>query len=320
MIQVQGLGKRFRDVVALQDVSFEVTRGETFALLGPNGSGKTTTLKCLAGLTLPSSGVIRIEGVDLARNPVAAKSSFSYLPQHVTFPEQITAREVLDFYRRLRRLPADRMEAALDDCALRDAADRLVSEFSGGMTQRLGIAVALLSDAPMLLLDEPTASLDPESAAAFRGLLESLKQRGKSIVFSSHVLSDVDRLADRVAILVGGRLRAVETVGALRAEMNTQALLRVRVSNPHKRFCAVAVAAGAAGAQCSTDGLAIAAAPPARRRILHALEQAGAEIASFSTVEPSLEDIYLRYIHEDPRDAAAAADGGRLREPAAAAG
>lgn len=319
MIQLRNLEKRFGRVTALAGVSFDVQPGESFALLGPNGSGKTTTLKCLAGLVLPTAGEIRINGVDLGRSPVEAKRAISYLPQRVAFPEHLTAREVLDFYRRLRGLPAARVDRALEQCAFPDTANRMVSDFSGGMMQRLGIAVAVLADAPILLLDEPTASLDPEGAAGFRDFLESLKDQGKTIVFSSHVLSDVDRLADRVAILVSGNLRAVETVGALRNNLNSQSLLRVRLANPHKRFCAVAAVAGSTGAQCSTDGLAISAPPDHRYRILQALKDAGAEILSFTTVEPSLEDIYLRYIHEDPAGVSAT-DCCQLRESVSAAG
>ena len=181
MIEVRGLEKRFGSVTALAAVSFDVQAGETFALLGPNGSGKTTALKCLAGLVIPSYGEIRINGSDIARNPVTSRSAISYLPQRVAFPEQVTAREVLDFYRRLRHLPPGRVEAALERCSFGDAADRLVSEFSGGMMQRLGIAVAVMADASILLLDEPTASLDPEGAAEFRAFLASLKDLGKTI-------------------------------------------------------------------------------------------------------------------------------------------
>jgi len=319
MIELHSLSKQFEHFVALDNISFEVPRGETFALLGPNGSGKTTALKCLAGLIIPSSGKIRLHGIDLARDPNTAKAAISYLPQHVAFPEQITAREVLEFYRRLRRVPPARIDAALDHCALGDAADRLVSEFSGGMRQRLGIAVAILADAPILLLDEPTASLDPEAAVAFRSLLASLKQQGKTILFSSHVLSDVDLLADRLAILVSGRIRVVESTAALREELNASAVLDVQLANANKRFCGVAFRAGANSVRLCAKGLSIAARAEDRAPILRALEAAGAEVLSFSTVEPSLEDIYLRYIHEDPADRDAARTD-ELREPLVAAG
>ena len=319
MIEVRGLQKDFGRITALDSVSFEVQRGEAFALLGPNGSGKTTTLKCLAGLTVPTAGQIFINGIDLACQPIAAKTLFSYLPQHVAFPEQITAREVLQFYRRLRNLPPDRIQAALDQCGLADAANRVVSEFSGGMRQRLGIAVAVLADAPILLLDEPTASLDPEGAAALRSFIAQLKERGKTILFSSHVLSDVECLADRVAILVGGRIRVIESIATLRGDLNSRSVLRVQLRNTNQRYCTVAGHAGGDGVYCSTEGLTMSAAPSQRFNILRALEASGAEIAGFSTAEPTLEDIYLRYIHEDPADLAPACRG-ELREPASAAG
>jgi Cu-processing system ATP-binding protein len=319
MIEVQSLSKQFGRFVALDRVSFEVTKGETFALLGPNGSGKTTALKCLAGLTIPSSGEIRLNGIRLTPASTAARAAISYLPQHVAFPDHVTAREVLEFYRRLRRAPVKNVHGALDHCALGDAADRLVSEFSGGMRQRLGIAVAILADAPILLLDEPTASLDPEAAVGFRSLLASLKNQGKTILFSSHVLSDVDLLADRLAILVGGRIRVIESVAALREELNGLAVLELQLANTNKRFCAVARNAGANSVRLSANGLTVAARAEDRASILRALEAAGAEIVSLSTIEPSLEDIYLRCIHEDPADRPAGGSG-ELRKPLAAAG
>jgi ABC-2 type transport system ATP-binding protein len=187
------------------------------------------------------------------------------------------------------------------------------------MRQRLGIAVAILADAPILLLDEPTASLDPEAAVDFRGLLVSLKHQGKTILFSSHVLSDVDLLADRLAILVNGRIRVVESVAALRDELNALAVLEVHLANSNKRFCTVAAGAGASSVRLSAKGLTIAARAEDRASILRSLESAGAEVLSFSTIDPSLEDIYLRYIHEDPADRPAARSG-ELREPLAAAG
>jgi Cu-processing system ATP-binding protein len=299
MIQVHNLTKRFGRVLALDGVSFSVERGETVALLGPNGSGKTTTLKCLAGLVFPSSGEIVIEGVDAFQAPVQARKAISYLPQRVAFPDQLTGREVLTYFQRIRNLPSARAAAAIEQTGLGGAIDRNAGEFSGGMMQRLGIAVALLADAPILLLDEPTANLDPESASSFRRLLASLKDSGKTILFSSHVLSDVEFLADRVAILVEGRLRGIEPITALLDDLSAQSILRVRLRNPHKRFCSVAEAAGATRACCTMEGLTISAPPQHRYNILLALERDGAEITTFFTVEPSLEDVYLRYLHED---------------------
>jgi len=218
MIRVEHLIKTFGEHTAVDDVSFEIERGETFALLGPNGSGKTTALKCIAGLAKPSSGKILINGFDVWKNPQQARSRMSYLPQRVSFPDNLTAREVLEFYRRLRKLPARRVDETLSGARFdfNGFTDKAVGKFSGGMVQRLGLAVACLPEAPILLLDEPTVSLDLEGAIRFREFLLSLKREGKTIVFTSHTLADVERLADRVAILVDGRLVALESVESLK--------------------------------------------------------------------------------------------------------
>jgi ABC-type multidrug transport system ATPase subunit len=218
MIEVRNLTKEFGAFAAVNGVSFDVAEGTTFALLGPNGSGKSTILKCLAGLSTPSRGDISIAGVDALKKPQLARRSISYLPQRVDFHDCLTGQEVLEFYCRLRKLPATTIETALhrSEFDFNGFCEKRVSELSGGMRQKLGLAVACLPDAPILLLDEPTVGLDPAGAIAFRKFLKSLKGQGKTIVFTSHVLADVEMLADRVAILVDGKLVAVESIEELR--------------------------------------------------------------------------------------------------------
>ena len=221
MINVQGLTKRFGSFTAVDDVSFEVREGETFALLGPNGSGKSTILKCIAGLIKPTSGEITVRGIDTCKRPQEARKALSFLPQRVGFHDCLTAREVLEFYCRLRKLPASRIEDVVhgSEFNFNGFSDKRVSELSGGMRQKLGLAVACLADAPVLLLDEPTVSLDPAGAIAFRKFLKTLKDKGKTIVFTSHVLADVEMLADRVAVLVDGKLTALVTREELRMQI-----------------------------------------------------------------------------------------------------
>jgi ABC-type multidrug transport system ATPase subunit len=298
MIRVTNLTKRFGEFTALDAVSFEVRDGETMALLGPNGSGKTTTLKSIAGLVTAGAGRVSVGGIDLATCPCEARRLISYLPQRVAFPENFTALEVLRFYCRLRKLPPERADEVLESFHLDSVKDKLVSQFSGGMVQRLGIAVAFLPDAPFLLMDEPTASLDPESAIGFREWIARLRRTGKTILFASHVLSDVDLLADRVAILVGGKVAAVETVGALRDGLVASARMRLSLFNPQERFARVAVAAGASEARLAGNTLVVASKPADRLSIFHRVEEAGALVEHFSTEEPSLEEMYLRYVNE----------------------
>ena len=300
-IHVRNLTKKFKRFVAVNDVSLDVEAGETFALLGPNGSGKTTTLKCMVGLTLPTSGNIAVEGFDVLRNSREAKRLMSFLPQRVSFSDQLTGREVLEFYCRLRRLPAQRIDETLNtsNFHFNGSFEKSVSQFSGGMIQRLGLAVACLPDTPVLVLDEPTVSLDPNGAIQFREFLASLKRKGKTIVFSSHMLADVEQLADRVAILVGGKLVALQSITALREELMRSSPMRVVLANPGERLLGAVRACGVDDAALQGDSLVITSRAEDRLKILRAIETAGGRIASFATEELSLEGIYMRYVGKE---------------------
>ena len=217
MISVQHLTKRFGKFTAVDGVSLEIKEGEIFALLGPNGSGKTTTMKSLVGLVKPTSGKILVNGIDVQMHPKEAKMAVSYLPQRVVFPENLTAREIVRFFASLRGVPQTKADEVLERARFNGFSDKPVSEFSGGMIQRLGLAVISLPNAQILLLDEPTASLDPQGVKRFREFVLEQKEQGKTIVFSTHMLAEAEQLADRVGIFVGGKLVAQESVESLRA-------------------------------------------------------------------------------------------------------
>ena len=301
MIEVQNLKKRFGKFTALAGVSFEVGRGETLALLGPNGSGKTTTLKCLVGLIAPTSGGIRIAGYDLESDSRQARQLMSYLPQRVSFHDNLTAREVMNFYCKLRRAPKARVDELFATPAFHfnGFSNRPVSEFSGGMVQRLGLAVACLPDAPIMILDEPTASLDPEGAVQFREFLAGLKRQGKTILFSSHMLGDVEWLADRVGIMVSGRLVALEGIEALRESLQANARMRVMLGECASSFSGHASAAGATEVRAEGNSLLTTSRPAARLEIIKAIQSAGGHVMRFATEEPSLEDFYLSYVRNE---------------------
>jgi Cu-processing system ATP-binding protein len=216
MIRVEHITKQYGTFKAVDDISFEVRQGEVFALLGPNGSGKTTTMKTIVGLNVPTSGKVFINGIDVHRQPKQAKQFISYLPQRVVFPENLTAREVIRFYGTMRKLSNKIADEALAGARFNGFSDKLVSEFSGGMVQRLGLAVVSMPDAPILLLDEPTANLDPQGVKRFREFVLEQKVKGKTIIFSTHLLPEVEQLADRVGIFVGGKLVAQESIENLR--------------------------------------------------------------------------------------------------------
>lgn len=209
MIRYEQFTKRFGAVTAVESLDLALDEGETMALIGPNGSGKTTTLKAALGLIRPTSGRVLVEGRDASRDGRDARSRIGYLPQRLAFPDGMTAREVLRFYAKLRG--ADPELRLLDRVGLLEAADRDVNGFSGGMRQRLGIAVALLGAPSVLVLDEPTASLDPSGALAVRDMIHAIRADGTAVLLSSHDLAEVAALADRVGVFVGGRLGALGT-------------------------------------------------------------------------------------------------------------
>src|SRR6266498_210065 len=300
-INVRNLTKKFKDFVAVNDVSFDIEDGETFALLGPNGSGKTTTLKCLVGLTLPTRGTIAVDSFDVVRHGREAKRLISFLPQRLGFSDQLTGREVLEFYCRLRRISPQRIEETLNtpDFHFNGFFDKSVSQFSGGMIQRLGLAVACLPDAPVLVLDEPTVSLDPKGAIEFREFLSKLKRQGKTIIFSSHMLADVEQLADRVGIMVGGKLVALQSIAALKAELISSSRMRVVLANPNEHQLAVARRCRGENVTIEGNSLVITCSAQDRLEILRAIEAAGGRIETFATEELSLEDIYMKYVSEN---------------------
>ena len=300
MIRFEAFGKRYGAHTAVEGLTLAVETGEVVALLGPNGSGKTTSLKAVAGLVRPTAGRVLIgaPGATLrAAGEPAAREILSYLPQRVSFPDALTGREVLEFYRKLRGAPASRTDDALHLASLNGSAGRAVGTYSGGMIQRLGLAVAVLPDAPLLLLDEPTAALDPDGLCAFYGLVEARRRAGKTVLFSSHQLGDVEQLADRIAILVEGKLVALLTAGDLAARLAERGVLRVRIPG---RPAGLLERVQALGLPASWLGDELIVPGPARKRpgVLDALRDAGAEIAGLTAQEGRLEELYRELVQE----------------------
>jgi Cu-processing system ATP-binding protein len=215
MIRYEQFTKRYGSIAAARDVTFCVAPGETLAVIGPNGSGKTTTLKALVGLIRPTSGRVLVNRLDATSGGATARSAVGYLPQRLAFPEGITARTALRLYARLRSVPSGQADMLLERVSLGDAADRVVDGFSGGMRQRLGLAAALIGEPPVLVLDEPTAALDPTGALLVRDLLAEIRRDGITVLLSSHDLAEVASLADRIAIFTAGRVSAVGTLDEL---------------------------------------------------------------------------------------------------------
>jgi len=226
IVEAVGLSKVFRDfwrrpkVQAVNAVSFEVKRGEVFGLLGPNGAGKSTVLKMILGLLYPTSGRLRVLGH--SPRSVKTKARVGYLPEESYMYPYLTCAETLAFYGKLfdlnRHERKRRTEQLLEMIGLRHARDRLVGEFSKGMTRRIGLAQSLINDPDLVVLDEPTSGLDPLGCRQVKDLIVTLARRGKTVLLSSHLLADVEDVCDRVAILYNGRIRASGTIQELLEE------------------------------------------------------------------------------------------------------
>jgi ABC-2 type transport system ATP-binding protein len=210
-----GLSKRFGDVLAVQDVGFAIEPGEAYGLLGPNGAGKTTTISMLVGLLKPATGKVLVCGTDLAAEPMAAKAKIGYVPQEIALYPELTGRENLRFFGRLFGLPrralAARIDEVLDLVGLSDRADGKLGAYSGGMKRRINIGAALLHRPEVLILDEPTVGVDPQSRKAILDGVERLVADGMALLYTSHYMEEVERVCDRVGIIDHGRIVAEGT-------------------------------------------------------------------------------------------------------------
>ena len=235
VISVRGLTKVFKDfwgrpkARAVDNVNFEVRRGEVFGLLGPNGSGKSTTIKMLLGLLYPTKGHIEIFGH--SPRHVKTKARIGYLPEESYLYKYLDSRETLDFFGNLFQLPPgqrdQRTEQLLEMVGLNQVRSRTVGEFSKGMQRRIGLAQALINDPDLVILDEPTAGLDPLGCREVKDVILALKNRGKTVILSSHLLSDVEDVCDRVVIYYGGKIQADGTLKELLTERSS-----VRITLP----------------------------------------------------------------------------------------
>jgi ABC-2 type transport system ATP-binding protein len=298
MLQAESLTKTFGPRVAVERLSFDLRPGEIFALVGPNGAGKTTTLRMLAGLIRPTSGGVRFGGQPAAGAESALRASIGFLTEAPGLWDRLTVRQNLRVYARLHGLPhVDRaVDAALDLFGIADRASEPAAVLSKGLRQRVALARALLHDPGAILLDEPTSGLDPESARDVRELVTRLRDDRRAVLISTHNLDEVDRLADRVAVL-NTRLVALDTPQSLR-ERAFGARLRIRMTGPADAHVRTLREAGLADVRVDGDTLSIGplADGPRTPDIVRRLVEAGAGIEAVEPEEPSLEQVYLRLL------------------------
>jgi ABC-2 type transport system ATP-binding protein len=219
MLEVKGVTKKYGPLVAVNDINFRVDDGETIGLLGPNGAGKTTTVSIIAGLLSADSGEVLIEGKQVKSDTDPVKLKIGLVPQDMALYDQLTARDNLTFFAALYSLAGAKAKQPIDDAlnlvGLSDRAGDKVKTFSGGMKRRLNLAAALLHDPQILLLDEPTVGVDPQSRNAIFDNLETLKKRGKTLIYTTHYMEEAERLCDRIVIIDHGKMIASDTLQGL---------------------------------------------------------------------------------------------------------
>jgi ABC-2 type transport system ATP-binding protein len=304
-ITVQDLRKRYRDVQALDGVTFDVRAGEVFGLLGPNGAGKSTTVRVLTTLTKPDSGHALVAGHDVVRHPNRARRELGYVPQDSGVDRDATGRENLMLQGRIYGLRGSGLRARVQELlalvGLSDAADRVVRGYSGGMKRRLDIALGLVHRPSVLFLDEPTTGLDPEARAAMWVEVERLAaQESLTILLTTHYLEEADQLADRLAIVSRGQVVVEGTPDELKRGLQGE-LVTVELHDGDGRAAeAVTVVERFPGArETHRDGAHVRTRVPdgaqAIPTLLAELDSAGIAVASVTTSRPSLDDVYLHY-------------------------
>lgn len=303
VIETHGLTKLYATTTAVDHLSLTVQRGEVFGLLGPNGSGKTTTILMLLGLTEPTAGTVRVLGQDPARQPLQVKARVGYLPDSVGFYEELTARENLAYTARLNRIPESEAQARIERSLIRmglgEVIDRAVSSFSHGMKRRLGMADVLIKQPEIIILDEPTLGLDPEAAHEFLDMVRGLRKDGFTVLLSSHLLHQVQAICDRVGLFRKGVMVLEGTVPELaRKVLGGAYRIQVEASGPDVAG-ALGRIAGAVRVQDETGGRYIVEAErDLRSEVASAVMAAGARLLSLKMEEPSLDEVYSRYFQE----------------------
>lgn len=307
---VKGLRKSFGARVAVDGIGFSIAAGEIYGLLGPNGAGKTTSISMIAGILARDAGEITIDGIDIDAGP-AARALIGIVPQAITLYLDLTARENLDFWGRMYDLSGaalrEAIDGALDAVGLTKRADDIVGTYSGGMQRRLNLACGILHRPKLLILDEPTVGVDPQSRSAIFDLVERLREAGTAILYTTHYMEEAERLCARIGIIDSGRLIAEGTRAELVANMEQDMRIEIglgRGDSPERAQRIVSELEGVLMATVENNHLHVVADHGANGlpAMLMALLNAGTVAESVRVVEPNLEDVFLRMTGRALRD------------------
>ena len=294
VISLDRVSKQYRDVRALDEVSLAVPRAQRVALIGHNGAGKSTLIKLMLGLIRPTGGKVVVLGAEATgAGFIEARRAIGFLPESIVFPDGMTGVEVLDFYARLKRQPVSKNAGLFERVGLAQAARRRVGTYSKGMRQRLGLAQALIGHPRLLLLDEPTSGLDPSLRKEVYGIIGELARNGATVLLSSHILSEVEELCDRVTIIRAGRTVETGTLEELRHLTRTEVSFQADGVSPE----ALAQLPSAHDLRVQEGRVRFTADSDALPPLLGAL--ARLDVRGLTVVPPSLEELFLRHYGDD---------------------
>jgi len=296
IIEIKNLTKRYEKETAVNNVSFSVKKGEIFGFLGPNGAGKTTTIKAILDLIKTDSGDIIIEGFDIKKQGKKAKQHIGYLPEKVAFYNNLTALQNLKFYAEMKKTPKEQCKTLIEEFGLGDSVNKKVGKYSKGMTQRLGMARAILGNPSIIILDEPSGGLDPRGVLQIREKIKELKNQGATIFISSHILSEIQEVCDRVGIINNGVLVAKDTVTGLSNKLNIKPKMIMELENiPPKLEEKIKKVKGVDNVEIIGKMVHVVCDQTTKSKVIIAIEKANASILNFYTQEPSLEQVFMRY-------------------------
>ncbi|MGC0142086.1 ABC transporter ATP-binding protein [Pseudactinotalea sp. Z1732] len=309
VLQAEGLVRRFGDLTAVDGVSFHIDPGETYGLLGPNGAGKTTTISMAAGLIRADAGQVRIAGEVMGPNRVAPKAHLGLVPQDLAIYPELNARENLSFFGRLQGMSGKdlrgRIDEVLDLIGLADRAKEATKKFSGGMKRRLNIGIGLLHRPSLLILDEPTVGVDPQSRNAILESVEALSTEGMAVLYTTHYMEEAERLCDRIAIIDAGKVQAEGTRSELIRLIGELDEIRL-VGTGAVAAAAEQLLALPAVEQVVADGrdlvLHVRDAPTAVAAVVTAAGRAGMELDDVGISRPNLESVFLHLTGKALRD------------------
>ena len=309
VLECRDLRKAFGDLVAVAGVGFEIAPGETYGLLGPNGAGKTTTISMIAGLLERDGGEVVVEGSPLTSTSVKAKSAIGYVPQDLAIYPDLSGRENLRFFARLYGMAGDdlarRVDEVLDIVGLADRAGDLSKEYSGGMKRRLNIGIGLLHRPKLLILDEPTVGVDPQSRNAILESVDQLSAEGMAVLYTTHYMEEAERLCDRVGIIDLGELKAEGTrreLVSLVGQRDQVVLALAGNVAGASNACRSLPAVHDASTKDEQLELVVDEARRALPAILETVSEAGASVRSVEVTEPNLEAVFLHLTGKALRD------------------